>query len=348
MSTKSKDIDQKEQEDDEMDGHPDNLDQNTMEGGQGSTRLILSIDGGGMRGLIALQLIRYLHDHLGIDLVEKADLVGGTSTGALLTFAKIKGLSYQEIEDTYKSMGKIIFGGFFKKMLNFARYLCFGDMAAYENELQRIFGDGLMGNFHQDHKMFLLTSSLAKDDINYITTIISNYNSKDKDIKLVQGMRATSAAPPYFSSTQFDNKRFVDGGILANNPIVKAKQEADNMYKIGTKLIFVSVGTGHVLNRATSDDSSMSLANTLVNCIANSHSIHKDFKQAVDNNPYISYHRFDVLLDRHIGLDDHSEAAYKAMDQVVKEYLADDKTKEKMDNLKKDLEEMIQPGTTQA
>jgi hypothetical protein len=71
---------------------------------------ILSIDGGGMRGLIALEILRTLEHFTGRRIHENFDLICGVSTGAIIaSFLGFHKKSISEIEETYSTLGFKIF-----------------------------------------------------------------------------------------------------------------------------------------------------------------------------------------------------------------------------------------------
>ena len=71
---------------------------------------ILSIDGGGMRGLIALEMLRTLEHFTGRRIHENFDLICGVSTGAIIAaFIGFHKKSIPEIEETYSTLGFKIF-----------------------------------------------------------------------------------------------------------------------------------------------------------------------------------------------------------------------------------------------
>ncbi|GAM18527.1 hypothetical protein SAMD00019534_017020 [Acytostelium subglobosum LB1] len=323
------------------------------EGGNGSTKLIVCVDGGGIRGIIAVRILMHLESHLGFDLISKADLLGGTSTGGLLTFTRAQGMSYEAAEELYKKMSKIIFGGFFQKVKNFLTDECLGDMVTYERELNRIFGNTSLNEFKRDQKIFTLTSSISENETSYVTNVWGNYRQTTATV--AETMRGTSAAPPYFTPVYFDGRKHMDGGLMANNPVFKAKEEADDLYNDGTKYIIVSIGTGYVKNNVSKPPKhratklikegylSPALFKTLANAIGNSHSLHKEFKASIHGNPNVIYHRFDVLLDQPIALDEHSSSSFKKMYDMSKQYVEMPKTKDRCDRLKRQLQSLFQP-----
>jgi hypothetical protein len=71
---------------------------------------ILSMDGGGMRGLATVQMLRRIEQGTGRRIHEMFDLICGTSTGGMLACALgIKQMNLDECEEIYKSLGKLVF-----------------------------------------------------------------------------------------------------------------------------------------------------------------------------------------------------------------------------------------------
>ncbi|PJF20571.1 MAG: hypothetical protein CUN56_15495, partial [Phototrophicales bacterium] len=74
-------------------------------------KTILSIDGGGMRGVIALAMLIYLEDQTGTPAYDLFDMVGGTSTGAIIAAGLGLGMTAREIMDVaYKDRLPKAFG----------------------------------------------------------------------------------------------------------------------------------------------------------------------------------------------------------------------------------------------
>ncbi|CAJ1941306.1 unnamed protein product [Sphenostylis stenocarpa] len=71
---------------------------------------ILSMDGGGMKGLATVQMLKEIEKGSGKRIHELFDLICGTSTGGMLAVALgIKQMTLEECEDIYKNLGKLVF-----------------------------------------------------------------------------------------------------------------------------------------------------------------------------------------------------------------------------------------------
>ena len=76
----------------------------------GPVRRVLTIDGGGIKGVFAASFLAELEKTLGEPLVDHFDLISGTSTGGIIALGLGMGLSAAEILSFYESHGPKIFG----------------------------------------------------------------------------------------------------------------------------------------------------------------------------------------------------------------------------------------------
>lgn len=72
-------------------------------------RLILSLDGGGIRGIMTLQLLRKLEETAGMACYKFCDMVAGTSTGGIIAGLIALGKSATDIEKLYVKLVKKVF-----------------------------------------------------------------------------------------------------------------------------------------------------------------------------------------------------------------------------------------------
>ncbi len=231
---------------------------------------ILSIDGGGIRGIIPGTILKYLEETLqkldnnsNLRLADYFDFIAGTSTGGILSCLYLmpdsKGkpmYSAKQALDLYIEHGHEIFDR------TILRKLTSGDGIIHEKYsdgplyslLDKYFGDENLDKLVKpclitsyditDRKAVFFTSVDAKLD--------AMYNFKVKDVA-----RATSAAPTYFQPAHIQSLNdqlytLVDGGMFANNPALCAYAEVrklnfGSLNKPTAKdMIIVSLGTGAV------------------------------------------------------------------------------------------------------
>jgi hypothetical protein len=217
-------------------------------------RAILCLDGGGMRGILTIQLLKQLEITAGIPCYELFDMVAGTSTGGIIAGLIASGHTAFDIETMYENLVTEVFdhrllGNRFINPPAFTK-------EKYRALLQQIIGD------------VSLNEACSKTDIDLMITVqdmsaaeetfFSVFKQSDgsfygtyQDVLLRAVMEATMSAPTYFYSME----RFVDGGTTTyNNPALAAFMEAvsysnadknpnDSLYKISQITLF-SFGTG--------------------------------------------------------------------------------------------------------
>jgi hypothetical protein len=222
---------------------------------------ILSIDGGGIRGIIPAMVIRALLGELKAQ--DVFHVIAGTSTGGIIAcgLAKPNPLGLQGIIDLYVEHGDEIF----KKPGNVAHY-AYGPRykpTALDNYLASELGSTYLSEI-KDVELLVPSYAvgLPKETLHGNTCapmlfrswqarglLLNEGATKDEyDLKLGSIARATSAAPTYFPPATIVNKAgqsftMIDGGVFANNPTMCAIVEAYRLYH-STKFMIVSIGTG--------------------------------------------------------------------------------------------------------
>lgn len=245
---------------------------------------ILSVDGGGIRGVlpgtILAQLEKILQTKSNSErkIGDYFDMIAGTSTGGILSCiylmpgsdGKAK-YSAQDAVDLYIKNGHEIFDRTTAQKLSSAGGILhqkYSQDALYEllttyfsdTTLDKLIKPSLITSYEiTDRKAIFFTSADARED--------NIYNFYVRDVA-----RATSAAPTYFSPAHIEsvNKQtfsLVDGGMFANNPALCAYAEARklNFSKLfndpskkdkptAADMIIVSMGTGSVKKQYHYDD----------------------------------------------------------------------------------------------
>lgn len=191
---------------------------------------ILSIDGGGIKGLFSARIIEHFEERNNCNIADYFDLICGTSTGGLIALGLSLKIPVGLISNLYYKRGKKIFPqqlGLFR----FLTQLVFG--SKYDNKelrkaLEELFGDKTFS----DSKTLLCIPAFSLTDGR---PFIFKYDHtegglvRDNKTKYVDIALATSAAPAYLpiiTIDTYDNKQFIDGGIYANNPTLVGVIEA--------------------------------------------------------------------------------------------------------------------------
>jgi len=214
------------------------------------TYRVLSLDGGGIRGLVTTVLLERLAATPGLEnLLEKTDLVSGTSTGGLLALAIANGLSLAEMRDMYVTKGPKVFDDSWLDdlvdlgKLRGADY----DTAPLRRELRRLFGDTTLGKLRK--KVLVTAFDLDNEDPVHRTwkpKLFHNFPGKGTDgaQPVWKVGLYTSAAPTYFPSVD----GFADGGVYAGNPSMCALAQTQDARHAPTppldEVRLLSLGTG--------------------------------------------------------------------------------------------------------
>lgn len=191
---------------------------------------ILSIDGGGIKGIYSAAFLAKLEELSDKKIVDCFDLICGTSTGGLIALFLGAGYSPSEIVDFYKENAKIIFPqkkyNLFDKLRGIPKF----DNEELEQLLKQYFKDKCL----KDSVANLCIPAVDADNEEPIVfkTAHSEKYKRDPEISLVAVGLATSAAPTYFPKYNVEkiNRNTVDGGLSANNPSLIGVVEAMSLF----------------------------------------------------------------------------------------------------------------------
>lgn len=183
---------------------------------------ILSIDGGGFRGVYPAHILSRIEEEFGINICEQVDLIAGTSTGSIIAGGIATGVSARQIISMYESKGTVIFKKrwFARLGLTASRYR--------RNALHKTVSD-VIGN----RKLGEITTPLiipATDVGNGCVHVFkSGYDKefvRDRDVLLRDAILASCAAPTYFDPINVNQYLLADGGVWANCPAMVAVIDA--------------------------------------------------------------------------------------------------------------------------
>lgn len=204
---------------------------------------LLSLDGGGIRGIVLCVILKQIEDEVGQSIKDCFDWIAGTSTGGILALALCQGKTISQILLLYWILKEKCFNGNLDTRSN-----------NFEDILKNEFGENtFMADLKRPKTM--VTGVLADRypvKLHLFRTYEEPPNSKTdhrfhcpksyEEQKVWEAARATSAAPTYFSS--FEN--YIDGGLSANNPTLDLLTEFHKQNRHPKKSIgvVVSIGTG--------------------------------------------------------------------------------------------------------
>jgi patatin-like phospholipase/acyl hydrolase len=222
---------------------------------------ILSIDGGGIRGIIPAVVLAHLENLARKPISELFDLVVGTSTGGILACALTRAgalrrplYSAHDLVDLYRERGHDVFNGsVWQRISTLGGVLDeMYDHEGLEGVLHHYLGDSLLCD------ALAPTMVTAYDIERRQTVFFKSWRDRFERITCVQACRATSAAPTYFEPALVDldnaERALIDGGVFINSPAVSAYAEALKLFP-GEEFQMLSLGTGELTRKIPIEDS---------------------------------------------------------------------------------------------
>ncbi|XP_072718124.1 calcium-independent phospholipase A2-gamma isoform X2 [Ciconia boyciana] len=278
---------------------------------------VLAIDGGGTRGLVALQTLRKLEELTGKPVHQLFDYICGVSTGAILAF--MLGLFHiplDDCEELYRKLGSDVFKqnvivGTVKMGWSHAFY----DSDIWEKMLKEKMGSNLMIETARNSKCpkVAAVSTIVNRGTPLKAFVFRNYNHfpgvKSHYIggcqyKLWQAIRASSAAPGYFQEYVLGNDLHQDGGLLLNNPSALAVHECKCLWPNVPLQCLISLGTGRYESEGRTNVTYTSLKAKLTNVISSATDTEEVHTMLDALLPPDTYFRFNPLMNEDIPLDE--------------------------------------------
>lgn len=202
---------------------------------------LLTLDGGGLRGIFSAAILACLERDLQISIVDCFDLVAGTSTGGIIALGFGAGLSAREIVDFYVDHGPAIFAR--PRLRSPRRTLRSKYRAApLRDALQEVFGEKTLAESRVP--LAVPAYDLCNDDVHLFRTRHAPNLRRDQHELMVDVALATTAAPTYLPAHPLRGLRLIDGGMWANNPTMVAVVEAISVFgRDPADVSVLSVGT---------------------------------------------------------------------------------------------------------
>ena len=221
---------------------------------------ILSIDGGGSRGIIPLTILNFLYNN-NINIIEKYEYYSGSSVGVLIICMLLSPHINIDIKDInklkdefMKLVTKIFNNSYYNMITTLYGYIGpkYNNIYLY-NILKEYFGDLTIGDLKG--KIIIPLFDILSNEIIIIDT------ENNSDFKVIDLIMASTAAPTYFKSyeIEYQNKKyiFVDNGVISNTQktciidklLLKYNIEDINMLCIGTGYFkYNFINNGGLLN----------------------------------------------------------------------------------------------------
>ena len=215
-------------------------------------RRVLSIDGGGIRGIIPAMVVAHIERKLNKPAHELFDLLVGTSTGGILALGLSRPganrpaqFSARRVVKLYEEQGANIFEySLWRKLRTVGGIL---DEAYSHEVLEDILGKYFAGATLADCEVPTMVTSY--DIQNRRTVFLKSWHGDHQPLLCRDAARATSAAPTYFEPKPLDTgdvaSVLIDGGIFMNSPSVSAYAEARKLFP-DDPIAVLSLGTGEL------------------------------------------------------------------------------------------------------
>ncbi|UJR12816.1 hypothetical protein I4U23_016989 [Adineta vaga] len=275
---------------------------------------ILSIDGGGIRGLIPAVWMSELERRTGLSSSSMFHMMAGTSTGAIVTaclslpdLSSIRRPRYRaaDIVELYTLHSDKVFA-------RTSRWEnLFGLKAIYEEKGKK----DLFEEYFKGIRLSQAITELIITTVNSGSSATELFRQSDglkdpsRNHKLSDILMCTTAAPTYFPPYKLSNSVFVDGGVQANNPTMIAYAEACAKNINRDNIFILSLGTGDYVP----DPLNPNAQRSLLFWGSNSTSVLKVIFDGPQNNIDYQlssilntdkYHRWQIWLENPIVLDD--------------------------------------------
>ncbi len=191
---------------------------------------ILSLDGGGSKGIFIAALLAGLENDLQQPVVKHFDLIVGTSTGGIIALGLGAGLSPAQIVDFYLRDVHLVFPG--PKGYRTARRLLTSkyDGRGLAAAVKRVIGAKLLGE--SKVPLVIPAFNIAENKVHLFKTPHHPRFRRDWRLTMAEVAVATSAAPSFFPAHRLSNggMRLIDGCVWANNPIMVGVTEAVGVF----------------------------------------------------------------------------------------------------------------------
>jgi uncharacterized protein len=288
---------------------------------------VLSIDGGGIRGIIPAMVLAEIESRTGKHTSEMFDLVAGTSTGGILALGLTKPgragkpqYSAETLIELYETEGGKIFsiplwhrlrsaGGLAEEKYPSDGIEEISRQYFGERRLAEALTEVLVAAYEIEGRIpWFFKRRYARDP-----------EKKGCDFLMRDVARATSAAPTYFEPLQVTvepdgDRAFIDGGVYANNPAMCAYVEARKIYPDENDFLVVSLGTGELTRSLPYEEVKgwgLALwAQPILNVVFDGVSDTVDYQLReilAPEGDARRYYRFQTALD--IGKDDMDDAS---------------------------------------
>lgn len=273
--------------------------------------LILSIDGGGVRGMIAAKLIARLEAaHPG--WLHNVDLLAGTSTGAIIALSLAYGLTPIDVVDFYRTrIPDVFYQSWWRRFATpwYAKY----SIDYLREAVEEVFGETTVDALNRD--VLIASYFLGQREPEFKRSRTVFYDRSDVGVRASDLALWSSAAPTYFPSVD----RHIDGGVSANNATVCAMAYQEKQGTPLSEMRVLSLGTGRYPLVMEGGDRGLAYwgKNLVTPFVDGGVDVaHFQAQQFLEDEG--TYHRLQPVINKEVEVDDVAQLDYlnEVADQV--------------------------------
>ncbi len=209
---------------------------------------ILSLDGGGTRGIYSAQILAKMEKSFDTQIKDCFNLIAGTSTGSIIAGAAAIGIPMKKIVQLFEAEGPRIFRKkWYRHPWIRSKYL----EKSLHKVLDKYFSSVTLGGISKP--LMIMSTNLSTGEVyvfksEYLKQLGLPY-CRDPHVLLRDAILASCAAPTFFDPVKVDDTLLTDGGLWANNPSIVSLTEAISKFKKNIDQIrMLSIGTGSSKN----------------------------------------------------------------------------------------------------
>ncbi|KAL0363243.1 UNVERIFIED_CONTAM: Phospholipase A I [Sesamum calycinum] len=321
---------------------------------------ILSMDGGGMKGLATVKILKEIEKRTGKQIYELFDLICGTSTGGMLAVALgIKLMSLEKCEEIYKELGKLVFAEpvpkeneavswrekldqLYKSSSQSFRVVVHGSKNPQLKDPQSFVVSTLVSVAPAQPFIFrnyqypvgtpeissAVSENLTTGGQGAATTGAQVGHKRNAFIgsckhHIWQAIRASSAAPYYLDDYADGIYRWQDGAIVANNPTIFAIREAQLLWPDSKIDCLVSVGCGSVPTKVRKGGwRYLDTGQVLIESACSVDRVEEALSTLLPMLPDVHYFRFNPVDERcDMELDETDPAIWLKLEGATDDYI---------------------------